>query len=429
MGTQSSKEVVKAPVVVIVGGGYGGATLAKTLDKNANFNVVLVDRKDHMVHNMASVRSVTEPGFEKEILIPYLNLLKYGSVVHGEVTEITDTQLTIHGHPEPVSFDYLVIATGSSYAFPGKLAEPTVADAIAKYKASQEELSKASKITIIGGGPVGVELAGEIATDHPTKSVTLIHSRSLLCSGPGLNETFSNRIQEQLEGLNVKILLEDRVELDMKGPNVYMAGKQVLETKKGAKIETDLAFFCTGLTLNNASLGHFNGIMNNGRLEVDEFLRVQGQKNIFAIGDISNKNESQGYYAMQQGKWLGNYFEKNIRQGKSVKPYPPQKIARITSIGRKGGVAQLPLTSKGKVFGSTVAGMIKSKDMFTSDQWNLLNIDRKTKTAKKPAQQASVDNQIVSLAAAMSITEDSAAMIKDGKLPVLEERANASFHS
>lgn len=111
-------------------------------------------------NNPFLVRACVQPGYEEEILIPYSNLLKYGSVVQGEVTAITPTSVSIHGHKDEVKFDYLIIATGSSYAFPGKLAETKMEDAVERFKVSQKEIAGATKIAIVGGGPVGVELAG-----------------------------------------------------------------------------------------------------------------------------------------------------------------------------------------------------------------------------------------------------------------------------
>lgn len=58
MGNSSQKEVKDKPVVLVVGAGYAGNLIAKNLDKNAKFNVVLIDRKNHHVHNMAACRWV-----------------------------------------------------------------------------------------------------------------------------------------------------------------------------------------------------------------------------------------------------------------------------------------------------------------------------------------------------------------------------------
>lgn len=87
-------------------------------------------------------------------------LLISGCFVQAEVTSISETEVRVHGHSDPIKFDYLVIATGSSYAFPGKIAETQVSKAIESYENISKKLAAAEKVLVIGGGPVGIELAG-----------------------------------------------------------------------------------------------------------------------------------------------------------------------------------------------------------------------------------------------------------------------------
>jgi NADH dehydrogenase FAD-containing subunit len=151
-------------------------------------------------------------------------------------------------------------------------------------------------------------------------------------------------------------------------------------------------------------------------------MRVEGYQNIFAVGDIAEKNVPMGYYAIEQAKYLTNYFEKGIRQKKKVKDYPAvTKPASIVSIGPKAGVAQLPLTKKGVVFGSTTACAIKAKDLYTQANWDHLGFDRKTKNPKKEVADKK-KNHAITLAAAMQITADEAESIRAGNLPELKER-------
>jgi NADH dehydrogenase FAD-containing subunit len=114
------QKLADRPTVVIVGAGYGGVEAVKALDKH--LNVVLVDRKDYFLHNNAALRACVQPGFQDSILMPYSNLLKNGYVIHAEVIEITATGVSIHGREEPLPFNFLIIATGTSYEFPSKVA-------------------------------------------------------------------------------------------------------------------------------------------------------------------------------------------------------------------------------------------------------------------------------------------------------------------
>jgi NADH dehydrogenase FAD-containing subunit len=75
-GSQDNSE--KKPVVLIIGGGYGGIQCAKTLDKTGQFFVVLIDRKSYFLHNVAALRATVEHNFARKILAPYDRLLTRG---------------------------------------------------------------------------------------------------------------------------------------------------------------------------------------------------------------------------------------------------------------------------------------------------------------------------------------------------------------
>ena len=65
----------------------------------------------------------------------------------------------------------------------------------------------AKEIVVIGGGAVGLEMAGEIATDFPDKSVTVVHSRDYLVEGDSLRPAFRDGIKDQLTAKGVKLVL------------------------------------------------------------------------------------------------------------------------------------------------------------------------------------------------------------------------------
>ncbi len=80
MGVTGSQENSgKKPVVLIIGGGYGGIRCAKLLDKTGQFFVVLIDRKSYFFHNIAALRASVEEDFARKILVPYDRLLTNGS--------------------------------------------------------------------------------------------------------------------------------------------------------------------------------------------------------------------------------------------------------------------------------------------------------------------------------------------------------------
>jgi NADH dehydrogenase FAD-containing subunit len=267
------------------------------------------------------------------------------------VISISNDGVQVHGRNEPIPFDYLVIATGSSYAFPGKIAEPDISTAINLYNNIRDKIEKAQKILIIGGGPVGAELAGEIGTDFPGKDVTLVHSHETLLEPNVFREKIYTRTQEQLEKLNVKIILNDRIEFSNNKNLNYIEGEQSYITQKNStSVTADLTFICTGARINNKSL--LNSPLKSrinpqtGRIIVNNYLQVDGFENIFAIGDISDKEAKFAYFAGQQGEYVANLISLLQKKKPYPKEYPIHAYPGIfLSIGRNGGMAQFPFKS------------------------------------------------------------------------------------
>lgn len=150
--------------------------------------------------------------------------------------------------------------------------------------AENTKINSAQSILIVGGGPTGVEFAGEIATDFPDKKLTLVHkgSRLLEFIGPKASEKALNWLASK----KVQVLLEQSVNLDD-----ISYGSKTYQTSTGQSIEADCHFLCTGKTPGSAWLRNTmlkDNLDIQGRLMVDENLRVRGRKNIFAIGDITD---------------------------------------------------------------------------------------------------------------------------------------------
>ena len=75
------------------------------------------------------------------------------------------------------------------------------------------QVAKSNKIVVIGGGPVGVELVGELASDFPDKKVTLMHNRERILDDR-LSRKFVKKIQDGMKALKVETVLGERVDMD-----------------------------------------------------------------------------------------------------------------------------------------------------------------------------------------------------------------------
>src|SRR5207302_5663477 len=164
-----------------IGGGYGGLNAARALDDVAD--VTLVEQRDAFVHNVASLRALTEPGWLTGIFIPYDHLLGNGRVVWDRAVDVDVGRAGLASGAE-LSADFLVLATGSTYPFPAKTDRLRTQQSIDHYREANRELSRAQRVLILGAGPVGIELAGEISSAWPEKSITIVDQEPEVVPGP-----------------------------------------------------------------------------------------------------------------------------------------------------------------------------------------------------------------------------------------------------
>ncbi|PFX32455.1 apoptosis-inducing factor 2-like [Stylophora pistillata] len=353
--------------VVVVGGGYGGIAAAKKLKDQCK--VTLIDARDAFHHNMGAQRSSVESGFAKKCFISYGptfgESFKQGKVVSIDLSMKTVTLET----GEKIAYDDLVLATGTGGPFPAKIPLDTNKDkAIERYEDYTKLVKDAMKIGVVGGGAVGVEIAGDIMEDYKDKAdVYLIHPRENLVNEE-VNETFQSTIKAKLESLGVTMVLGERV---MNMDEVKGKGYQnvMLVTDKGRQMKVDLVIPCTGLKVNTeAYRKSLGGKMNRlGRLNVDDFLQVKDVSDVYAIGDCNDVPEIKlAYGAETQGKYIADNL-KLKHEGKAMKPYNVNKsVFMVLCCGRSGGAAQV---WRGWVFGDWFASKIKGQSVFTPMQW------------------------------------------------------------
>lgn len=359
--------------VVIVGGGYGGVKLAIDLDSYCK--VVLIDPKDAFHHNMAGLRCIVEPSFVNKTLIPYEGVLKHGSFVKNRVVSCNISRKTVTlASSEEISYDYLIFACGSSVPFPGKVPLGTsMKGAQQLYRDCADQVTKSNKIVVIGGGPVGVELVGELATDFPDKKVTLMHNREQILDDR-LSRKFVKRIQDGMKALKVETVLGERVDMDdlnFDSDKPWITGPVTLTTDQETSVPADLVFRCTGLKVNSVAYQSklSDKMEKNGSLKVDRFLQVEEIENVFAIGDCNNTPELKLAYTAKLHADAVAENIKRLNESKRLKEYKPGNSAMSLPLGRNGGATQLP---NGMVAGSFLTKSLKGKDVMTPSFWKLM---------------------------------------------------------
>lgn len=340
------------PCVVVVGGGIAGATVAKALQSHSD--VSLIDPKEYFEITWAEMRAKVEPSFADRSVIDHKEYLKNGTLMTTTAIDIKSKEvLTKDGRFVP--YDYLIIATGHQGPNP-----VTKGERLREFQADNKKIKDASCVLIVGGGPSGVELAGEIAVDYPDKKVTLVHK------GPRLMEFVgpkaSTKAMKWLKENGVEVLLDQKVDLEP----TYEGGQNVYKTTAGKTINADCFFLCTGKPLASSWLRDSilkDCLNHEGQLMVDEHLRVKGHSNIFAIGDITDINEmKQGYLAQEHAALVAKNVQILVTGGPESKfgSYKPANALAIITLGRKNAVAQFPFAT----ISGCIPRMIKSKDLF-----------------------------------------------------------------
>ncbi|XP_073033295.1 uncharacterized protein [Primulina eburnea] len=337
--------------VVVVGGGAGGSLIAKTLQNDAD--VFLIDTKEYLEMPWASLRAMVEPSFAERSLINHSEYLPNAQIITSAATGITENNvLTAQGLL--VGYDYLVIATGHVHA--GGF---TKAERLHYFQAEQDKIKSANSILIVGGGPTGIELAGEICVDFPDKKVTLVHRGSRLLEFIG--EKAGQKALNWLSSKKVEVILGQSVKLNSQTDGVY-------ETSGGEKIVADCHFLCAGAGLGSSWLKETilqDSLDMGGRLMVDPNLRVKGHPNVFSIGDITDIPELKlAYLAHNQALVAAKNLKLLMSGGNktNLSTYTPAPPVAIVSLGRRDGILQFRcLTLSGRI-----PGMIKSGDMFVT---------------------------------------------------------------
>jgi apoptosis-inducing factor 2 len=295
-----SASSLSRPSIAVVGGGYAGITAAKALDEVAD--VTLVDPTEAFVHNVAAWRSLVEPEWLERIFLPYEHLLANGRFVRDRAIAVDGRRITLAGG-EVLEPDYLVLATGSAYPFPAKLEDPDVASARARVLAAHDALLDAERVLILGAGPAGLELAGEIKAFHADKRVTIADIAPDILAGP-YDQALRDELRRQLDALGVELRLGAQLrELPEAAPATLAA--IAVHTTDGDTLDADIWFRAFGVRphsgyLAGGSLGRRRN--ERGYLRVDEHLRVAGEERIFAIGDLGDADRDMAGIASHQAE-------------------------------------------------------------------------------------------------------------------------------
>ncbi|KAF1847080.1 FAD/NAD(P)-binding domain-containing protein [Cucurbitaria berberidis CBS 394.84] len=278
--------------IVVVGGSFAGIHVANWLANAVptGYRVVLVEKNSHFNYLFAFPRYAVVTGYEQGAFIPYENILsgaiKKGSLlhIHEKASGVTPSQVLL-ADGQAIDYAYLIVATGSSQPPPAKMASTGREGACDELHKLQRGVAEASRIAVLGSGAVGVEMAADIKTYFPDKSVTLFSSRDVVM--PSFGPKLQLKVANILESIGVTIRYNARPQT--------LPGSKMIQLQDRSTEEYDLVLSCTGQNPNSGILSTFLPEViskQTGRILVKPTLQLQPAgdsafPNIFALGDVA----------------------------------------------------------------------------------------------------------------------------------------------
>ena len=358
------------PRIVILGGGFGGLNAAKALRK-AEAQITVIDRANHHLFQPLLYQVATATLSPADVAMPIRHILrnqKNTEVLLGEVIDIDLIQKqVIIADASPVTYDYLVVATGATHSYFGHpewehyarglktiddatyiRGEVLAAFEYAERASSEKEKQDWMTVIIVGAGPTGAELAGAFAEisrkvlknefrhiQPKTARVILVEGTDRIVSvfAPSLSE----RARRDLENLGVDVRLDTFVQ------SIDSCG---VGTNKG-RIEGRTVIWAAGVQASPAAKWLKTSADKVGRVHVNPDLSIANHPEIFVLGDCAHAVNEHGELlpgvapvAIQQGHFIGRKL-RNILAGKQDnRPFHYFNKGILATIGRRRAIAQ-----------------------------------------------------------------------------------------
>jgi NADH dehydrogenase len=351
------------PKVVILGGGFGGLAAARALYKSAE--VTVVDRHNFQTF-LPLLYQVSTAGLAADhVAYPIRGALRKTDIKFRMGSPISidhkNNEVKLDSS-EVLKFDHLIVALGSvsaDFGIPGvneyALGMKTVHEALtirAEIMRRFEDLCRFEddtklSISVIGGGPTGVEMAGAIAEliRGPLKSDQAHASAhiqvSLIEAGPRLLPTFapslSERTKKDLEKLGVKVMLNIPVKA---------IEHRKITLNDDSVINSEITIWAAGVKGSDA-MAQLSLPTTGNRVAVEPTMQVQNYPNVWALGDVAGAIGKDGKplpmvapVAIQQGKFIAKQIARLIAN-KPLTEFKYLDKGSMATIGRNKAIVQV----------------------------------------------------------------------------------------
>jgi len=357
----------RRPKVVIVGAGFGGLEAAKALNRVA-VDVIVIDRQNHHCFQPLLYQVATAALSPAEIAWPIRHILRQqrnATVLMAEVNGIDLAGRLVQTGAGPISYDYLVIATGATHSYfghddwidfaPGlkRIEDATrirrsilLAFEHAELAHDDAERQRLLTFVIVGGGATGVEMAGaiaEIARQTLAKDFRRIDPRSsriiLLEAGPRVLPTLPEDLSAYAERTLTRMGVDVRT-----STRVINCDRRGVDLDRG-RIDASTIIWAAGVVASPAA--HWLGAEHDyaGRVLVRPDLSVPNHPEVFVIGDAAGVHDQTGAMvpgvapaAKQMGRYVGRVIAARVDDTPSPPPFRYRSLGDLATIGRRAAV-------------------------------------------------------------------------------------------
>ncbi len=358
--------------IVIIGGGFAGLKLAKSLRKS-NYQIVLLDKNNYHQFQPLFYQVATAGLEPSAISFPLRKTFQKQEHIHFRVAKLENVDAenrVISTDLGDLSYDYLVLAMGARTNYFGNqnlrdnaIPMKSLSQAIDLRNTLLDNFEQALNsndpeitesflnIVIVGGGPTGVELSGALAEmkryilpkDYPEldfsrMNIYLLEAGSKVLNG--YSEKSSEKGKAFLEKLGVKVMLNTLVK-DYDGHDVLLGD--------GSTLSTETLIWAAGVRGVEVPGIPAEAFGRGARLNVDEYNQLKGYRDIFAIGDLALMETAEypkghpqvATVAIQQASNLGKNFLR-LAEKEPMKAYRFFNKGSLATVGRNLAVADLP---------------------------------------------------------------------------------------
>jgi NADH:ubiquinone reductase (H+-translocating) len=339
--------------VVVVGGGFAGVKTALDLANKPGIDITLIAKGNNFEYHGALYRTATGSS-PLEVAIPLREIFKRAknvSIILDEITTLSPEKNRVHSQTgNTYSYNVLILAMGNQvnyYGIDGMESHAHTMINVPDVIALRHNIINLARgniayphVVIVGAGPTGVELAGdlqnfanEVAQKYHKKEklfrVSVIEGSDRVL--PMLRPKLSQKALLRLLKLGVDVRLNTKV-------NTCEPGKLCLDS---GEIESDLVVWTAGsriVDFYDHNKKYFT--LERGKVAVDEYLRAKGHKNIYVLGDnAATKHSGMAQTALHDAKYTARLIEK-MSKGIPTIPYSTRRPIYVVPIGPRWAVLQ-----------------------------------------------------------------------------------------